>query len=111
MNNDKPTSASPRPWRTRGDLILAADGRIAADAYRTTLSSADKKAQAKRNEANAALIVRSVNSLEVAEKVYDALKLWIDKARFFSPDAIEYNMSWEQATAAITEYEKAKEMK
>ncbi len=47
---------------------------------------------------DAELIVKAVNSHDA---LVAALRLWIDEARFWSPESLEYDMAWQQATAAL----------
>jgi len=103
--------ATPRPWavyREREILrqpsepvkIVQVDGYGEVLRLITTMPS---KSNWPASEANAELIVRAANSHDALLK---AAKLWRDKARFWSPEALEYDMAVDELNAAIAAAEK-----
>jgi hypothetical protein len=101
--------ATPRPWEGRNDGLIASRVggvrfvlRVERHGPAATLDDEDRACMG--------LVLSAVNAYDPAresavKEVYEALKLWMEKARFFKPNSIEYNLSWEQAVAAIASYE------
>jgi len=99
--------ATPLPWLVPDcdfEEVQSGDGMLIAD----TCGNGRHVYPKPIREANAALIVRAVNQSPAYEVMYDALKLWMDNARFFAPDSIEYNLAWDQAMAALALADKLK---